>query len=40
MWLKERIEKYMLGFNPNFLLKFEFEKDTKTLSDVIWAIKN
>jgi hypothetical protein len=39
MWLKERIEKYMLGFNPNYLLKFEFEKDTKTLSDVIWAIR-
>jgi hypothetical protein len=39
MWLKERIEKYMLGFNPNYLLKFEFEKDNKTLSDVIWAIK-
>jgi hypothetical protein len=36
-WLKERIEKYMLGFNPNFLLKFEFEKDKETLSDIIWA---
>ena len=39
MWLKERIEKYMLGFNPNYLLKFNFEKDKETLSDVIWAIK-
>ncbi|MDT3695429.1 MAG: hypothetical protein ROY99_03490 [Ignavibacterium sp.] len=38
-WLKERIEKYMLGFNPNFLLKFNFEKDKPTLADVIWAIK-
>ncbi len=38
-WLKERIEKYMLGFNPNYLLKFNFEKDKETLSDVIWAIK-
>lgn len=38
-WLKERIEKYMLGFNPNYLLKFFFEKDKETLSDVIWAIK-
>ena len=40
MWLKERIEKYMLGFNPNYLMKFNFEKDKETLSDVIWAIKN
>ena len=39
MWLKERIEKYMLGFNPNYLLKFEFEKDKETLSDIIWAIR-
>jgi hypothetical protein len=39
-WLKERIKKYMLGFNPNYLLKFYFEKDKETLSDVIWAIKN
>jgi len=40
LWLKERIEKYMLGFNTNYLLKFEFEKDIETLSDVIWVIKN
>lgn len=39
MWLKDRIEKYMIGFNPNFLLKFSFEKDKVALSDVIWAIK-
>jgi hypothetical protein len=39
MWLKERIEKYMLGFNPNYLMKFNFEKDKETLSDVIWAIR-
>jgi len=39
-WLKERIEKYMLGFNPNFLLKFHFEKENETLSDIIWAIKD
>jgi hypothetical protein len=39
MWLKDRIEKYMLGFNPSYLLKFEFEKEKETLSDVIWAIK-
>ena len=39
MWLKERIEKYMIGFNPNYLMKFQFEKDKQTLSDVIWAIR-
>jgi hypothetical protein len=39
-WLKERIEKYMLGFNPNYLLKFNFEKDKETRSDVIWAIRD
>ena len=38
-WLKERIEKYMLGFNPNYLLKFPLEKTNQTLSDVIWAIR-
>jgi hypothetical protein len=37
-WLKERIEKYMEGFNPHYLLKFQFEKDQETISDVIWAI--
>lgn len=39
MWLKERIAKYMVGFNPDYLLKFKFEKERETLSDVIWAIK-
>ena len=39
-WLKERIEKYMLGFNPNYLLRFNFDKDNITIADVIWAIKN
>jgi hypothetical protein len=38
-WLKERIEKYMEGFNPNYLLKFQFEKDQNTLADIIWAMK-
>jgi hypothetical protein len=38
-WLKERIEKYMEGFNPNFLLKFPLEKNNYTLADVVWAIK-
>ena len=38
-WLKERIEKYMNGFNPNFLLKFDLEPTHQTLADVIWAIR-
>jgi len=38
-WLKERIEKYLEGFNPDYLLKFQLEKDHYTLSDVIWAVK-
>lgn len=39
-WLKKRIEKYMEGFNPHYLLKFALEKDQETLADVIWAIRN
>jgi hypothetical protein len=38
-WLKERIEKYMLGFNPDYLMKFEFEQGKSIISDIIWAIK-
>ena len=38
-WLKERIEKYMEGFNTNYLLKFQLEKNQETISDVIWAIR-
>jgi len=38
-WLKERIQKYMQGFNPHYLLKFPLEKNHETLADVIWAIK-
>lgn len=38
-WLKDRIEKYMQGFNPHFLLKFQLEKSQETISDVIWAIR-
>ncbi|MGB5847964.1 MAG: hypothetical protein WBH40_05730 [Ignavibacteriaceae bacterium] len=38
-WLKDRIGKYMEGFNPNYILKFQLEKDYYALSDVIWAIK-
>ena len=38
LWLKERIEQYMKGFNPHFLLKFQLEPNQETLADVIWAI--
>ena len=38
-WLKERIEKYMVGFNPNYLMKFNFEQGSTTITDVIWAVK-
>lgn len=38
-WLKERIEKYMSGFNPHFLLKFQLEENHDTLADIIWAIR-
>ena len=38
-WLRERIEKYMRGFNPQYLLKFQLEEKQETLSDVIWAIR-
>jgi hypothetical protein len=38
--LKERIEKYMEGFNPNYLLKFQLEKYHYTLADVIWVVKD
>ena len=36
-WLKERIDNYMKGFNPDFLLKFNLETNHQTLADVIWA---
>jgi hypothetical protein len=39
LWLKERIEKYMEGFNPHFLMKFNLEPNQETLSDIIWAIR-
>ncbi len=38
-WLKKEIEYYMLGFNPNYLMKFNFEGENETIADVIWAIK-
>lgn len=39
LWLKERIEAYMSGFNTDYLMKFEFEEGQKAISDIIWAIK-
>jgi len=39
-WLKERIELYMKGFNPHYLLKFNFERAHYTLADIIWAIRD
>jgi hypothetical protein len=38
-WMKERIEQYMEGFNPHYLLKFQLEKNQETISDIIWAIR-
>jgi hypothetical protein len=38
-WLKERIEKYMEGFNPNYLMIFQLEENKQTLADVIWATR-
>jgi hypothetical protein len=39
-WLQSVIERYMLGFNPDYLLKFSFEPGATIISDVIWAIRN
>ncbi len=39
-WLKTVIERYMLGFNPDYLLKFSFEPGVTIISDVIWAIRD
>ncbi|MCH8170387.1 MAG: hypothetical protein IIB07_04560 [Bacteroidetes bacterium] len=38
-WLKKIIAHYMIGFNPNFLMKFSLEKDKEIISDIIWAVK-
>ncbi|PJA98074.1 MAG: hypothetical protein CO128_09230 [Ignavibacteriales bacterium CG_4_9_14_3_um_filter_30_11] len=38
-WLKKIIEHYMIGFNPNYLMKFSFEKNKTIISDIIWAVK-
>lgn len=39
-WLKEIIENYVAKFDPENLIEFSFLKEEKTLSDIIWAIKN
>lgn len=39
-WLRSVIERYMLGFNPDYLLKFSFEPGVTIISDVIWAVQN
>ena len=39
IWLKIIIEKYMIGFNPAYLMKFNFNQNEPTLSDIIWAIE-
>ena len=39
MWLKNLIQNYINSFNKDILLKFSFEPDSITLSDIIWAIK-
>jgi len=38
-WLKDRIEKYMKGFNPHYLMTFQLEENKQTLADVIWATR-
>jgi hypothetical protein len=37
--LKKEIEDYMIGFNPNYLMKFNLEEGNESLADVIWIIK-
>jgi hypothetical protein len=37
--LKKEIEHYMIGFNVNYLMQFNFEDSEKTLSDIIWIVK-
>jgi hypothetical protein len=37
--LKKEIEDYMIGFNPHYLIKFQFEDKLNTLADIIWAVK-
>lgn len=38
-WLQELIESYLQDFCPERLFRFEFVKDSVTLSDIIWGIQ-
>lgn len=38
-WLKSKIENYMKGFNPAYLMKFNFIPGETTISDIIWSIE-
>jgi hypothetical protein len=35
--IKKEIEKYLANFHPNQLHSFNFDKNHKTLSDIIWV---
>lgn len=37
-FLKKEIEHYMIGFNPNYLMKFNFDNGEEAISDIIWAV--
>lgn len=37
-WLQKLIEDYVKIFDKNSLKQFEFEKEVKTYSDIIWAV--
>lgn len=38
-FLKKEIEHYMIGFNPDFLFRFDLGDSSHALADVIWIIK-
>lgn len=39
IWLKDLIENYVSQFDANKLFSLQLNKDFKTFSDIIWAIK-
>lgn len=39
IWLKELIDDYVVQFDSNKLFSLQLNKDFKTFSDIIWAIK-
>ena len=39
LWLKGIIENYLSAFEPSKLFSLELSKESKTLADIIWAIK-